>query len=93
MDMNAVVGRYSNELFVKGAVVDGAEAQSVADRGFTALVAVAEDVSSVEQTCFLEPADRTLIRVGGQHASAETRLVESDACLSHGVPTFNRIVG
>jgi len=57
--------------------VDRAEAEPVADNRLAGLLGVGDDVRSIEQPNFAEPADRATIAVGRKHCSAELGLVDA----------------
>ena len=79
-------------VLVERAVVDRAQADTVGDDGFAMQLEVADDVRGVEQTRFLQSADRAQIPVRGDDAAAEACLVYADPRLAEGVLTFQGIL-
>ncbi len=85
------VGIDADEVLVEGAVVDRAETEPVADDGVAGLLGVGDDVGCVEQADLLQPADGAAVAVGGQHRTAELRLVDPLLDLSDDVTALDLV--
>src|SRR5262245_65338711 len=86
--MDNAVRRDTDEVLVERSVVNRAEAQAVADLRLAAFD-VAQDVRGVEEAQLLQPADRALAAVRRDYSAAETRLMEPDSRLPHGVAALD----
>ena len=74
-DVNVVIGRYADEILVKRTVMDGAETKPIRDNRLAPQLEISNDVCGVEQTCLLQPAYRTQVRIRSEHVPAESGLM------------------
>jgi hypothetical protein len=91
-DLHDVVRRDANEILVECTVVDRAQAKTIPYRCLAAMFKVGNDVSGIEQPSFLQRADGALTAISRKNSTPEPCLVEPNACLSNGVPTFDGVV-
>jgi hypothetical protein len=86
------IRRDADEILIESPVVDRAKTETVSHRRLSSSLEVADDVSRIEQTSFLQRANRALTAVRRKDSPSEARLVKANPCLTHGVATFDRIV-
>lgn len=67
----------ADEILIEGAMVDGAEAETVAHEWLAERIGVADDVRGIEKPYLAEPADSAPIAVGRQDRTPELRLVDA----------------
>ena len=73
--MHLIVGGNADEVLVKGAMVDRAQTYSVCHYRLAALLDIANDVSSIEQSFFSQRADRAAVVVCREHDSSKPPLM------------------
>ena len=73
-------------------MVDRAETDAIRDGRESLRIDIGGDVGSVEQPLLLQPADGALTSIRRDDPAAKTRLMDSDARLSHDVAALERIL-
>src|SRR6185437_10255121 len=91
-DAHLVLRVYSYEVLVEGSMMDGAEAESVADRRIAVLLSVADDVRGIQEAGLPQTADRTPIAVCRHDPRAEPCLMNADSGLAKHVPPLESVL-
>jgi len=89
-NVDSVVGIYTEDVAIEGAVMNAAEGEPVWNFRSAALVAIRQDVRRVEQFAMSQAADRAALFVRNENQLAEAMLVEADLHGGGGVSAPDR---